>query len=281
MIQKNIKSRIVHKHDLEAHWMRATSFVPLQGELIIYDIEIDADGNTLALPEGRTTPYNYERFKIGDGVTNVNELPFANEHAHSEYITESELDSKGYLTEHQSLKTINGESLVGEGDITISGGSGGASIIECETLPTENYDTNVIYATTVEKIELVQEGAIYENSTVEIVDELPEVGEVYLNLTTYAMYIYYCRKDSRAYLYLDEALAEEVGQTAGWHDPGENGLVGYITSLDEAVDPSVTYFLFTKPKLYRFTTSGQKIEILTHNSFIYDPYNETFTLVED
>ena len=29
----------------------------------------------------------------------------------------------GYLTEHQSLKTINGESIVGSGDITISGGS--------------------------------------------------------------------------------------------------------------------------------------------------------------
>ena len=29
----------------------------------------------------------------------------------------------GYLTEHQSLKTINGQSIVGSGDITISGGS--------------------------------------------------------------------------------------------------------------------------------------------------------------
>ena len=39
-----------------------------------------------------------------------------------EYVTESELVAKGYITEHQSLKTINGESLVGSGDITISGG---------------------------------------------------------------------------------------------------------------------------------------------------------------
>lgn len=38
------------------------------------------------------------------------------------YITDSELEAKGYITEHQSLKTINGESLVGSGDITISGG---------------------------------------------------------------------------------------------------------------------------------------------------------------
>lgn len=33
------------------------------------------------------------------------------------------VESKGYLTTHQPLKTINGESIVGTGNITISGGS--------------------------------------------------------------------------------------------------------------------------------------------------------------
>ena len=42
--------------------------------------------------------------------------------ATSGYATEQWVDDQGYLTEHQPLKTINGESLVGEGDITISGG---------------------------------------------------------------------------------------------------------------------------------------------------------------
>lgn len=41
----------------------------------------------------------------------------------NEYVTEVELNSKGYLTEHQPLKTINGESIVGTGNITIEGGS--------------------------------------------------------------------------------------------------------------------------------------------------------------
>lgn len=71
-----------------------------------------------------------ERFQpIGDYVTNpeldakgyITTIP-------GEYITESELNSKGYLTQHQPLKTINGESLVGTGDITIKGGSGGGSV---------------------------------------------------------------------------------------------------------------------------------------------------------
>lgn len=61
MSEKNIKSRIIHKHDLESNWILATNFTPKQGELIIYDI----DDN-----------HSYERFKIGDGKTNVNLLPF-------------------------------------------------------------------------------------------------------------------------------------------------------------------------------------------------------------
>lgn len=59
---KTFNSRIVHKHDTEANWKKATAFTPEQGEIIIYDI----DSN-----------YAYERFKIGDGNTLVNSLPFA------------------------------------------------------------------------------------------------------------------------------------------------------------------------------------------------------------
>ena len=61
MIAKTINSKIIHKHDIEANWNKATKFIPWQGELIIYDI----DDN-----------YNYERFKIGDGITVVSSLPF-------------------------------------------------------------------------------------------------------------------------------------------------------------------------------------------------------------
>ena len=77
MSEKILKSRVVQKHDIEANWLKAVNFVPLQSELIVYDIEIDTDGNTLALPSGRTEPYTYQRFKIGDGITRVSDLPFA------------------------------------------------------------------------------------------------------------------------------------------------------------------------------------------------------------
>ena len=38
------------------------------------------------------------------------------------YATEQWVGEQGYLTEHQQLKTINGESIIGNGDIVISGG---------------------------------------------------------------------------------------------------------------------------------------------------------------
>lgn len=37
----------------------------------------------------------------------------------SEYVTETELNGKGYLTSHQSIKTVNGISLVGSGDVKV------------------------------------------------------------------------------------------------------------------------------------------------------------------
>ena len=59
--EKKIISRIINKHDIEANWNRATTFIPKQGEIIIYD----ADNN-----------YNYSRLKIGDGVNIINDLKF-------------------------------------------------------------------------------------------------------------------------------------------------------------------------------------------------------------
>ena len=60
-IEKNMNTRIQHKHDIEANWNKAINFIPKKGELIVYD----PDEN-----------YNYSRVKIGDGISTANELPF-------------------------------------------------------------------------------------------------------------------------------------------------------------------------------------------------------------
>ena len=64
MAEKNIKSRIIHKHDIESNWKLATNFIPMKGEIIVYDID---------------NVHNYERFKIGDGKTIVSALPFSDD----------------------------------------------------------------------------------------------------------------------------------------------------------------------------------------------------------
>lgn len=75
MADKVLNARMQQKHDIEANWCKAVNFIPLQGEIIVYDTD---------------TIYNYERFKIGDGITSVNELPFA---ADFEKITNEEIDA--------------------------------------------------------------------------------------------------------------------------------------------------------------------------------------------
>ena len=64
MAEKNIKTRIIHKHDTEENWNKATNFIPKQGEIIVYDIDLS---------------HSYERIKIGDGTTNVISLPYVSE----------------------------------------------------------------------------------------------------------------------------------------------------------------------------------------------------------
>ena len=63
MSERPLKTRIKNKHDIESNWKLATNFVPLNGEIIIYD-EDDT--------------HIYKRLKIGDGTTNVNSLKFFN-----------------------------------------------------------------------------------------------------------------------------------------------------------------------------------------------------------
>lgn len=61
MTAKVTKTRIQLKNDTEAHWNLATNFIPLMGEVIIYTAD-------------DTHPFS--RLKVGDGNTNVINLPF-------------------------------------------------------------------------------------------------------------------------------------------------------------------------------------------------------------
>ena len=74
MSDKQMKSRIQPLHDFEVNWIKAgnNNFIPLEGEEIIYLAETDKT----QLPVGRTQHITYNRKKIGDGIHNINDLPF-------------------------------------------------------------------------------------------------------------------------------------------------------------------------------------------------------------
>ena len=125
MTEKNIKARIVHKHDVESNWIKATGFAPLLGEIVIYDSD-------------ETHPYS--RIKIGDGETNINDLPFIDEHIIQSIIGQTtEWDdiknkpdftdilkySEQELTEEQKTQARGNIGAVSEEDVReiIEGGS--------------------------------------------------------------------------------------------------------------------------------------------------------------
>lgn len=114
-MSKTTFTRIVNKHDLEANWIKAVNFTPLSGELIIYDVEVDSNGNTLELPSGRTVPYTFQRLKIGDGVTNVNSLPFAMSWSALSSCEEEVLFVCGTAAEHIEQEPEATEQLEGTG----------------------------------------------------------------------------------------------------------------------------------------------------------------------
>ena len=61
MAIKTLNSHMQQKHDIENNWNKAVNFIPLAGEIIIYDPD---------------TAHSYARLKCGDGVTTVVNLPF-------------------------------------------------------------------------------------------------------------------------------------------------------------------------------------------------------------
>lgn len=66
MTNKEIKTRIQNKNDTSGNWAKATNFVPLKGEIIIYN-------DTL-------------QFKVGDGKTLLSKLEFTDKEFTAEEI---------------------------------------------------------------------------------------------------------------------------------------------------------------------------------------------------
>lgn len=231
MAEKTIKTRIQHKREFETNWLRAANFVPLAGELIVYQRETDLEtGNVLTTQQNgeevsvltgldRTVPYNYDRLKFGDGKTRVNDLPFVK-----------------YVDEH-----VRG-------------------IMSTPALPANaEADDNVIYKViTAIDVVVTQNGSF--NQPAYVVKELPTTGNPYA--------LYYCLSDGECYGFVDENTDGSDGTVPveyGWYDAvtaldlwslGES-FRGIVTDID-SIDTSDTYnwdthFLYLQHELYHYT----------------------------
>ena len=65
---EKINIRIENKHATEAEWIEAEDFIPLNGEIIIYDKETEelTENEISILSRNYTIPY--DRVKIGDVI---------------------------------------------------------------------------------------------------------------------------------------------------------------------------------------------------------------------
>lgn len=126
--EKVFQSRIQLKHDIEENWSKATNFIPKVGEIIIYDID---ENNSIA------------RFKIGDGITNVNSLPFVSHHEVISYLPQD-------LTEEQKAQAR--ENI-------------GAGTLQTQADYSQNDETAVDYIKNRTHYEDIINGTIIPNAT--------------------------------------------------------------------------------------------------------------------
>lgn len=76
---REFNTRIKSKHDTTANWNAAVGFIPLSGEIIIYDdyetkqIEVNVDNELV------TQTINIPNIKIGTGNAYVQDLPFVDD----------------------------------------------------------------------------------------------------------------------------------------------------------------------------------------------------------
>ena len=129
MSNKVFNTRIQNKHGTEADWAQAINFTPLLGELIVYD----ADEN-----------YSVQRIKIGDGVSNVNALPFVNTPDwNAKEGEEGHILNRPFYTDK-----IEGRSFVNEQSVNIEDPDQlgyGVADIESELFPEVGDECTVIF----------------------------------------------------------------------------------------------------------------------------------------
>lgn len=186
--EKTLKTRVKMKHGKESEWALATKFTPLIGEIIVYDVD-----------NNHTSP----RFKVGDGLTNVNNLKFVNQDELAKITTlgdELLAVKNGYVP---NTRTINSKPLSANISLTASDVGAAASSHTHSYLPLSG--GTVTGALTVNK-ELYSNAAVISkrNSSPQFILQNANgapLGMLYMNTTTGGYSSAYLRVYSSASAY--------------------------------------------------------------------------------
>ena len=155
MANKTYQGRIVQKHDSSANWAKATNFIPLKGEIIVYD--------------------DLNKIKIGDGTTKVNDLDFINDNDALAIIakTGNYNDLKDKPTIPTKISDLNDDVVSGK-YLPLTGGTmtgnlkvGSASLNTngCVTGTWLKTTANTALSSTPSKIAVINDGWIYSRTT--------------------------------------------------------------------------------------------------------------------
>ena len=155
MANKTYQGRIVQKHDSSANWAKATNFIPLKGEIIVYD--------------------DLNKIKIGDGTTKVNDLDFINDNDALAIIakTGNYNDLKDKPTIPTKISDLNDDVVSGK-YLPLTGGTMTGNLkVGSASLDTNGYVTgtwlkttaNTALSSTPSKIAVINNGWIYSRTT--------------------------------------------------------------------------------------------------------------------
>ena len=210
------------------------------------------------------------------------------------YATEQWVGEQGYLTEHQPLKTINGETIVGNGNIEISSGEETDPIWNAEKV---NYytktESNGIYATQVAMNEEIaaRKADIREvNTSLESKANKSEIPTVPTNVSAFtndAGYLtehqsldnYYTKSEVNASLET-KANKSEIPSLNGYATEQWVEDKGYIT---EETDPTVPSHVkaITEEDIAKWNQGGYDVYQWSFYPYSYATKNVGFTFTKN
>lgn len=162
MANKTYQGRIVQKHDSSANWAKATNFIPLKGEIVVYD--------------------DLNKIKIGDGTTKVNDLDFINDNDALAIIakTGNYNDLKDKPTIPTKISDLNDDVVSGK-YLPLTGGTMTGNLeVGSTLLGTNGYvigtwlktTANTALGSTPSKIAVIDDGWIYSRTTKQIKSDI-------------------------------------------------------------------------------------------------------------